>query len=165
MNDPFYNQLCEAGRRRKLTAAEEAELRAWLEAHPEARADWEAEQRLNAALGALPDVPVANNFTALVLRAVEREATSALRSRPGWSWRRLLPRAAFAVTGVLCVAAVAGLGFRHHERIVARRMAQSVAAVSEVSSLPDPSVLEDFEAIRQLNSAPRPDVELLALLQ
>ena len=99
-NDPIYNHLRELSWRRKLTGAEEAELRAWLAAHPEAQADWEAEAGLNAALGRLPDVPVPSNFTARVLQAAEREAAAELR-RPGWKWRvwprlRWLPKVAFA---------------------------------------------------------------------
>src|ERR1035437_9606030 len=35
-NDPIYNHLRELGWRRKLTGAEEAQLRAWLAARPEA---------------------------------------------------------------------------------------------------------------------------------
>ena len=41
-SDPIYDQLRELSWRRKLTGAEEARLRAWLAAHPEAQADWEA---------------------------------------------------------------------------------------------------------------------------
>ncbi len=78
-NDPTYNRLRELSWRRKLTGAEEAELRAWLAAHPDAQADWEAEAGLNAALGRLPDAPVPSNFTARVLQAVEREAAAELR--------------------------------------------------------------------------------------
>ena len=40
INDPTYTRLRELSWQRKLTPAEAAELRAWLEAHPEARADW-----------------------------------------------------------------------------------------------------------------------------
>ena len=57
-NDPLYHQLLEQSWRRKLTDAEEAGLRAWLAAHPEAQPDWDAEAGLSEALGALPNVPV-----------------------------------------------------------------------------------------------------------
>ena len=85
-NDPIYNRLRELSWRRELTAAEEAELRAWLAAHPEAQADWEAEAGLNEALRQLPDAPVPSNFTARVLQAVEREAALRERRR-GARWR------------------------------------------------------------------------------
>jgi anti-sigma factor RsiW len=164
MNDPRYHKLRETSWRRELTSAEETELRAWLAAHPEAQPDWEVEIRLNQALGRLPDAPLASNFTARVLAAVERENAAALREQQfggRWAWRSLLPRLAFA-------AAVLGIGwFAYHESRATKRMelAQSVAVVADVRSLPGPEILRDFEAIRQLNPAPAPDKELLALLQ
>ena len=84
-NDPIYNRLRELSWRRRLTGPEEAELRAWLSAHPEAQADWDAEAGLNASLCQLPDAPVPNNFTARVLHAVEREAAAESRG-PEKKW-------------------------------------------------------------------------------
>jgi anti-sigma factor RsiW len=164
MNDPLYHKLREAGWRRKLASAEQAELRAWLASHPEAQTDWEAELRLTQTLRRLPDAPVPSNFTARVLAAVEREDAGARRKRPTgwkWAWRSLLPRVALA-------AVVLGVGwFAYHESRAAKRLelAQSVAAVADVRSLPSPEILQDFEAIRQLNPTPAPDEELLALLK
>ena len=164
-NDPIYNQLRELSWRRKLTDAEEAQLRAWLVACPEAQADWDAEDSLNAALGRLPDVPVPSNFTARVLQAVERKAAVELRQGEGnWQfWRRLrwLPRVAFA-------AVVLGTGVVSYRQLQAARFAEyahSVAAVSKVSSVPSPEVLKDFDAIRASNSFPLPDEQLLAALK
>jgi ferric-dicitrate binding protein FerR (iron transport regulator) len=165
-NDPFYNRLRELGWRGKLTATDEEELRAWLSANSEAQSEWQIEARLSEALGRLPDVPVATNFTARVLQAVELEGAAAERAQsargPKWHWpRRWLSRAALA-------AVVLGVGlFSFHEVRIARRaeLAESVTAVSEVSSLPSPEILKDFEAIRALNQAPSADEELLALLQ
>ena len=165
-NDPFYDRLCELGWRGKLTAEDEAELRAWLAAHPEEQSGWQAEAGLSEALSRLSDVPVATNFTARVLQAVELEAAASRRAQSArgskWHWpRRWLSRAALA-------AVVLGAGLISvHEVRVARRaeLAQSVAAVSEVSSLPSPEILKDFEAIRALNQMPSADEELLTLLQ
>lgn len=121
---------------------------------------WDA--RLDALLRALPDKPVASNFTARVLQAVERENTA----RPGRRWRgefRLhwLPR--LAVTAL----ALASCVFTYEVRTETRReqFARSVAAVTQVSSLPSPDMLKDFEAIRRLSPTPPADRELLALLQ
>src|SRR5947207_1198597 len=75
-NDPRYHHLRELSWRRQLTGAEEAELRAWLAAQPEAQAGWEAEAELNEALGRLADAPVSTNFTTRVLQAVELEAAA-----------------------------------------------------------------------------------------
>ena len=95
MSDSLYDKLRETGWRRKLTASEEAELRAWLAAHPESRADWQVEAVLNESLGRLPDAPVPSNFTARVLQAVQRESVSSRRRGLAWrwSWRSLLPKA------------------------------------------------------------------------
>ena len=164
-NDPIYNHLRELSWRRKLTAAEEAELRAWLAAHPEAQVDWEVEAGLNAALGALQDVPVPSNFTARVLQAAEREAAAEQR-RPGWEWSgwlrlRWLPKAALAAT-VVCAGVVSCLLIQDAQR---HKLVESVAAVSAVASLPSPDVLKDFDAIRASNPTPRPDEQLLTVLQ
>ena len=162
-NDPIYNRLRELRWRRKLTDAEEAELRSWLEAHPEARADWEAETELEAALGRLPDAPVPGNFTARVLQAVERELAAGPR-RSGW-WSRLrlqwLPRAALA-SSVLAAGLVSYHLVQNAER---KKLAESVAAVADVSSLPSPDILQDFDAIRRSNPTATPDEQLLALLK
>ncbi len=166
ITDPIYQRLLEVSWRRQLTPAEEAELQAWLAAHPEAQAEWEAEAGLNQALNQLPPVPVASNFTARVLQAVERE-TAAESPAPGLRWRswrwqlRWLPRAAFA-------GLVLWLGlFSYHQVQAARRtdMMRSVAAVAGVSSLPEPEILKDFEAIRVLQPTPPADLQLLMLME
>jgi anti-sigma factor RsiW len=163
MNDPLLNHLREIRWRRPLTASEEAELRAWLAANPKAREDWELEAALSVRLAELPDAAVSSNFTARVLQAVERETRAAPRAKFRWrvSWRSFVPKAALAA-----VAFSLGL-FTYHEHAVAKRLelAQSVAAFSEVSSLPSPEILKDFEAIRRLNTTPPPDEELLALMK
>ena len=164
-NDPIYHRLRELSWRRELTGPEAAELRAWLAAHPDAQADWEAEAGLNAALGRLPDVPVPSNFTARVLQAAEQEAAAQLRRPAGaWlAWLRLrwLPKVAFAA-----IVVGAGLVTYHQFQATHRKnLVESVAAVSAVSSLPSPDILKDFEAIQALNSAPAPDEQLLAVLQ
>jgi anti-sigma factor RsiW len=163
MNDPHFNHFREIRWRRPLTPSEETELRARLAANPEAREDWELETALSDRLAELPDAAVPSNFTARVLQSVERETRAAPRAkfRRGISWRSFLPKAALAV-------AAFSLGlFTYHEHAAAKRLelAQSVAAFSEVSSLPGPEILKDFEAIRRLNTTPPPDEELLALMK
>jgi anti-sigma factor RsiW len=165
MTDPIFNRLREVSWRRKLTAGEEAELRAWLAEHPEALPDWEREAALNEMLGRLPDAPVASNFTARVLQAVERDAAKARdgesaqpRYRP---WMRWLPRGAFA--GMVAGAGL--LAFHHHEQSLLRgQLVQSVATISHVASLPSPEILTDFDAVRVLNTPPA-DEQLLTLLK
>lgn len=164
MNESLFNQLREQSWRRKLTDAEEVELRAYLAAHPEAQLDWQTETGLNALLGKLPDAPVPSNFTARVLSrlgGMEREtAGELLGSKWKWSWHRLLPRVAVA-------AVVIGMGlisFQRYETAKRAEMVRSVVAVADVQSLPSPAILKDFEAI-QLSSAPAADQGLLALFQ
>ena len=83
-NDPIFERWRERSWRRKLTSAEQAELRAWLAAHPEAQAEWEAEMALNDVLDQLPDAPVASNFTARAVAAVEREKAEIYRLGLRW---------------------------------------------------------------------------------
>jgi anti-sigma factor RsiW len=163
MNDPLNHPMRETGWRRKLTANEEAELRAWLAAHPDARADWEAEEKLTETLRALPEVPVATNFTARVLQAIQAETAGARPPETSWRWlwRSFLPKAGVAAA----IVSISLFTFTAAKRGSLAEKVQSVAAVSEVTSLPDPEVLQDFEVIRQLSATPRPDMELLVLLQ
>jgi anti-sigma factor RsiW len=164
-NDPIYNHLRELSWRRKLTGAEEAQLRAWLAAHPEAQAEWDVDAGLNAALGALPDVPVPSNFTARVLQAAEREAAAEQR-RPGWGWSgwlrlRWLPRMALTAS-VVSAGVVSCLVIQDAQR---KSLVNSVVIVSTISSLPSPDILKDFDAIRASNPTSRPDEQLLTVLQ
>ena len=159
-----FNQWREKSWRRKLTPAEEAELRAWLAEHPEAQADWEMEGRLTEILGRLPDAPVPSNFTARVLQAVEREEAAASRpktGRRGWFLRLLLPRAAVAAV----IVGVGVLSYREHEAAKRAEVVQGVKVVAGVSSLPTPDILQDFDTIRQMSSTPGPDPELIALMK
>src|SRR5688572_22027088 len=110
MNDEIYNQLLQMSWRRRLTSDEEAQLRAWLAAHPEAQAEWEEEALLNQQLERLPKAPLASNFTAQVMQKLDAELAREDRAqRPGRMhipWRRLLPRFASA----LLIAFLAGTG-------------------------------------------------------
>ena len=161
-DNEHLSNLRESGWRRKLTEAEQGELRAHLTANPDARADWEMESALNAALTQLPEARVPSNFTARVLQAVEREEA---RSRPGswrWNWHALVPRVAFAAA----VIAFAGLAFQHHEIYRQRTMlARNVALVTRGQSMPSPEALENFDAIRRMSQPQHADDELLALMQ
>jgi anti-sigma factor RsiW len=160
-NDAFLSKLREAGWRRKLTEAEQAELRARLAANPGARVDWEIESALNAALDRLPDAPVPSNFTARVMQAVERE--EAVRPRGwSWNWHVLVPRVAFAAV----VVTFTGLAIHHHE-IYTQRVAlvKSVALVTRGQPVPSPEALENFDAIRRMSQPQHADEELLALMQ
>jgi anti-sigma factor RsiW len=159
-HDPVYHRLRELSWRRSLTENEQAELRAWLAAHPEAQTEWEVETDLSTMLQRLPDAPVPSNFAARVLKSVERETAAPRRQESGWAWRWrvFLPR-------VAGVAAVIGFSlFGYHQYTVAQQ-ARLVRKLAETPAVANPALLEDFEAIQQLGSTPRPDEELLALMK
>lgn len=162
MNESDFNDLKSRGR--KLTAAEQAELSAWLAGYADRQADWDAESRLSEILKRLPDVPVPSNFTARVLQAVEREATAAgkpQRSGAKWFFRLLVPRMAVAAV----IFGVALLTYQEHEAAKREQLVQGVQVVAGVSSLPSPEILQDFDTIRQMSSTPGADPELIALMK
>jgi len=164
MNDQAKDQLRELNWRRPLSSAEQGQLDAWLAANPATRADWETEARLTEGLTQLPDAPLASNFTARVLKAVEREEAASARrrrrSRIGW-WLRWTPRVAFA--GLVGAAGFFSYQQAHKARVRAE-IRNSVEVVSSVRSMPAPEILENFDAIRILSS-PAADEQLLTLLQ
>jgi len=168
--DRRYDQLRDANWRHPLSATEDAEMRAFLAAHPKMQADWEAELALSEGLRRLPDAPVSSNFTSRVLRAVERQtAAESRQARPFWQrWHfrlRWLPR-----TGLAAVVVVAGL-FSYHRVADVRRTEKWARPLEIVSGVPvpNPEVLEDFDAIQAFKRAPAPntapDEELLHLMQ
>ena len=162
--DPLYERLREVGWRRKLTPPEQQQLLAWLEQHPEARAEWDSEAALTGLLGGLPDVPVASNFTARVVDAAKAEPAGEARRRSElvrpW-WRAWLPKAAL---GALLLT-TGLLSYEHFQATRRAELAHSLAAVSEVPSLPSPEILKDFDTIAALSSAPPADEELLRVMQ
>ncbi len=161
IDETLYNQLRELSWRRKLTREEESALRSWLSAHPEAQADWELEAALNESMGAMPDVPVPSNFTARVLQAVEREEAAPAGSVQSlWTRLRWLPRLAFAGV-VLCAGLLSYQQIQVHQN---RERMRAVEVVSNMSSLPGPDELKDFNAIQALNQTPA-DEDLLAALK
>jgi hypothetical protein len=158
-NEPIQNQLRELAWRRKLTAAEQAGLRA----QPEAQADLELESRLSEALARVPDVPVPSNFTARVLQAIEREESHGARPRGWfWHWRVLVPRVAV----VVAVVGFAGLAYQHHEFDKRAKLAKDVALLAKAQPMPSIEALKNFDAIQRMSqTTTRADDELLVLLQ
>ena len=120
------------------------------------------QKELRQLLARLPDAPVASNFTAHVLQAVEREeARAARKSIFNWNWHALLPRIAVASAVVL----FAGLTFHHYELASQRRtLANNVRIVAE-TQMPDMEALKNFDAIQRMSQPAHADVDLLALLK
>jgi hypothetical protein len=167
MNDPLDPRIRELGWRQQLTKAEEAELFAWLAAHPETRDHWELEWQLTRLIEKTPEAPkVASNFTAQVMLAVAREAAIQARapakSRWDWRpWRSWLPHAVAA-------SLIAGIGlfaWRQQQLHARALMAQSVARLAEAVSTLGPEPVQHYDPIRRLGDAPpEADTELSALL-
>lgn len=141
--------------RRKLAGTERAELRA--------QPELEAEARLTGALARLSDVPVASNFTARVMDAIDREERLAERSRGWhWNWRSLFPRLAVS-TAVLVFAGMSIQRYEVHSQ--RHEMARTVAMVAVASSQPSVDALADLDAIRRMSQSAHADGDLLADLQ
>lgn len=161
--DPDYQRLRERSGRRPLTATEQAEIRTWLVAHPEAQAEAEAELALNQALARLPDAPVPSNFTARVWQTIERDDAQKVRvpaPRATWWWRVFVPR----FTAGTVMIGVGLLVYRHHEAEQQAEFVKNFLVVAS-PSLADPKVIEDFEVICQLSPPTAVDEELLKLME
>ena len=104
MPDSLSQELAELAWRRSLTPDEQARLRQYLAAHPQARCQWEGEAALTRGLNRLPPAPVSSNFTALVLQAVQRAPVHPVWRRrfdpASWFPRGWMPRAALGATMV-----------------------------------------------------------------
>jgi anti-sigma factor RsiW len=145
-------------------AAKEAEVTKHLAAHPDEEAEWMAEAELNRALDQLPEAPVASNFTAQVLKAVELEILKDSRSKREWpAWQVGFGWVSrFAMAGFIFAAGV--FAFNRHQANQRTEMAHSVAQVSTAAALPA-EWLKDFDTIRNLGRASAVDDELLAALR
>ena len=109
----------------------------------------------------LPNVPVASNFTARVMHAVELEELRGSRWR-FWHghWRFFLPRAAVAATAVGCAAIM----FQQHELSARRQvLAEHAAFVTASQPMPSMDALKNFAAIQRMSQTAQPDDELIAL--
>ncbi|MBE7503098.1 MAG: hypothetical protein HS113_23010 [Verrucomicrobiales bacterium] len=160
MNQSHIERLVEASRRRFLPPQEREELEGWLASSPEARAGWAEEAALSQALRALPDAPLSPQFDQRVLAAVERVESPALRrSLPAW-WSLLLGWRGAAVAVLLLGAGIA-VPLQQQAQTRAR-LAESVAAMSDLAAWPDLAALADFEAVYYLPTGPLPKEAELA---
>jgi len=141
--------------RRRLSAAERAELGT--------QPELEREARLTEALAKVSNTPVPSNFTARVLAAIDLEEARLART-PGWlgNWRFLFPRV--AVAGAVLI--IAGISLQRYEVNLQRTaLAKTVALVASTPSLPNVDALENLEAIQRMSRSAHADGELLAALQ
>lgn len=157
---PDHNDWLDEVERRKLSAAEAEALRRALAQSPRERARLEVELALNRLLDGLPKPATSTNFARRVMRAVEAESAAAERARESGAWLRW-PRLAWAGA----VFALGLGGWWQFQGVSRARLAASLADVSRAAAVPGVEVLQDFEAIRSLQTSAQPgDVALLAAL-
>src|SRR5215469_8076899 len=95
----------------------------------------DAQRQVRGLLTRLPDVPVASNFTARVMQAIELDTMRQSRWRLfGWHWRVIIPRTAVATV----IVGLASFTVYQHEINVQRVSLAKSAAL--VASQPMPSV-------------------------
>lgn len=115
---------------------------------------------MRGLLSRLPDVPLASNFTARVMQAIEREEARHSRWQLfDWPWRVFVPRGAVAA-----VLLALGLFTFHQHQLVAQQEKLAKNAVLVVSQqMPSVDALKNFDAIQRMGQSAHPDNELLAL--
>jgi len=168
MNQSDYNKLREIAWRQKLTAQQEAEIKAYLAKCPEARPAWEEERILTQSLAQLPDAPLAFNFTAQVLQAVKRQEAEPSPAAVVQWWQRLRSLGWGYRSALAAVVLGAGvLSYQQYLLALSREeLAVSIATVSRVAALPRVTGLRDFDTIQHLDDVVAViDTKLLAALQ
>lgn len=170
MNSPELEQLIETARRRVLSAAEQGRLDSLLAAAPAAWPDQDKELALTRLLAALPDAPLASNFSARVMQAIDlAEAQAGRESVPrsgGWWLRRWFGRLAWTTAALV----LSGFSWMQYQGWQRSETARSIQVITEVATVPSVAVLKDFDAIQSFASVPptmdvQGDLELLNALQ
>ncbi len=121
------------------------------------------ETRLTEGLKQIPDAPVASNFTARVLAAMDREEAARPASRAwAWNWRVLLPRAV-ATAAILVFTGT--VWERYEVRSQHSLLVKNIAQVTYSKQVPSLDAIYNFDAIQRMSQPVAADKELLALLQ
>src|SRR5688572_27110742 len=141
MNDAAFKQLLDTALRRKLTPEEEARLQACLAHDPQARAVWEEEMALSQLLNGLPDAPLASNFTAQVLQAVDRDSRQHRHRHAPKLLRWLgLRRPAQQRAAACLLVVLAGLGYWQFESVRREKMALALHRLAPHFDTPSTAV-------------------------
>lgn len=158
MADPASNESLDALLRRSLSAEQRAER------ERELGATAAEDLALARVLAGLPDKPIASNFNARVLGALDGP-DSAPPAVPWWA-RVRLPRWTIAGTAAALLAALALVGWQQHTRRLQAGTFRPIAALGALEQL-SPAVLQDFDAIQRYAGGPAAgvDFELLESLQ
>jgi len=170
MNDVEFQQLLETALRRPLNADEQTRLQACLAENRSSQAIWEEEMALSRLLDQLPDAPLASNFTAQVLQAIEREGLKSRRGPTVLRWLGLRrPAQRWVATGLAVVLIAAG--YRQYQTARRGNIAGALAKLgagidtpSKVVALAPDELWNNFDAIDQLPH-PQADQDLLAVLK
>lgn len=166
MKPEVIQELRDTLLRRELNPDEERVVAQWLARNPGEVEGWRAELMLARSVRRLPDVPVASNFTAQVLRQIGQEPTavSGKAWKSGaWGWFGLWRWPAIGVAAALAV--VAATFWQVETARSQAELNRQIAALRTMSDLP-PAVLEDFDAIRSYGESSAPvDFGLLAALE
>ena len=160
MNQSEFDNLLKIAPERDLTDVELARLENWLGANPADQAEWEV---LDQLLAALPDTPVATNFTARVLDKVCSVEAGQPVLGQAW-WQRLLApqfRPVQIAAAATLAMVIGGVGYQSHLNQSRAEMAAAIVSIAEFT----PVFLADIEAIEAVAQADVIDEELWAALK
>ena len=168
--DNEMNDLIKRAVRGELTEAEKRQFDQRLAVDSAFRDEFELERSLDHALEGLPNIPVATNFTHLVMESVRSQSQRPVRP-PKRLWR--FPVASVRLAAGLAVIATVGVfSVNEYRKSQQQEMVRSVASftgvASAIGSEESPNlVFQDFDAIKRY-SVPADselDLELLVALQ
>lgn len=125
--------------------------------------DLALEAELTRLLARQPSVPVSSNFNTRVWQKIQHQEQPA--SSPVRSWFRWLQPRWAAGLATACILLFGGVLVYRNADSPAVAVSNSLAVVSEFGGVPNPEILQDFDAIRALSASPGADQELLALMQ
>lgn len=174
MSQVDHQELLERAAADRLTPEEQRQFAELLNSNEAFLQAWQEEKLLRKALAGLKDVPLSSNFTSQVLVELDRQER-AERQRPASFFR--IPGWAKGLSGLAAACVALMLGVTSYQRHQRTEMAQSLATISDVTTVlatgeedvdQAAAILTDFDAISRLSSVPAEpelDVELLLALQ
>jgi len=169
MRETEFQRLLESSWQRPLTPPEQARLESWLSRRPQDQAIWEEETALNQLLGQLPDVPVASNFTARVGQALDKApAAKPVSHGHGFAWAARLRQWRPRLIGSALALILGWVAVQFYLGEQRKALLYEIKALANLTVLPHPEDLKDFEPIHQLSTVPPAtlvDEELYAVLR
>lgn len=154
-----YEELLAIRWIRELSEAEQGRLARLFALEEAYRGRWNEDIQLLEATEALPDVPVASNFTSLVVNRLakkmgpEWEAAQRAESRTESHWLRRLGWGPMLGFGAVAFGGIL-VFFSQFGENTGTNMVESLAAVTEAGTVPTVEELQHFEAIQLLAQVP-----------